>query len=52
MQVTRNQIGIILVVIGTALLAFSVKPKRQYEGAVGKAVDDLKRRKPDMLEPE
>ena len=50
-MITRHQVGIILVIIGTALLAFSVRVKRQYEGEIGKVVDEIKKKDPDKIEP-
>jgi hypothetical protein len=39
---TRRRVGIILVVLGTLLLARSTKVKRQYEGEMAKVVDEKK----------
>jgi dipeptide/tripeptide permease len=50
-QITREQIGIILVIIGTLLLAFSVQVKRQYGNEARKAVDNAKLKDPGLFEP-
>ncbi len=48
--VTREHLGIIILVVGTAFLAFSVKVKRQYHGDAARVVDELKKQKPDLVE--
>jgi len=48
---TREHIGILLTIAGTALLAFSVKVKRQYSGDMARVVDKLKKGGPDVVEP-
>jgi hypothetical protein len=40
---TNHHIGIILTVIGTGFLAFSVRITRQYQGEMSKIADKLKR---------
>ncbi len=45
MEISLRQIGIVLVVIGTIFLAFSVKVKRGYEGEPAKVVDNSKEEK-------
>ena len=50
-RMTMQHIGIILSIIGTVLLAFSVKVKRQYGGEAAKAVDAAKLRDPSLVEP-
>ena len=47
--ITRQRFGIILVVIGTVLLARSTKVKRQYEGGMAKFVNEKKGK--DLIEP-
>jgi hypothetical protein len=53
MQITREQIGIILVIIGTLLLAFSVRVKSQYKNDIRGAIDSVKRKNPNhsLIEP-
>lgn len=51
MGITRVQAGIILVIIGTVFLAFSVKTKRQYVGEYGKAIEKLKKENTGLIEP-
>ena len=45
-----HQLGIILVVLGTILLAFSLKVTPQYSGDAARAVDQLKKDRPDLIE--
>jgi hypothetical protein len=42
--------GILATVLGTVLLAFSLKIRRQYEGETAKVVDKMKRSN-GLLEP-
>ena len=49
--ITGQHLGIILVVMGTTLLAFSVKVKRLYSGDIERTIDDLKKQTPELLEP-
>ena len=49
-DLTRQHFGIITTIVGTILLAFSLRIKRQYTGEVAKAVDDTKRQN-NLLEP-
>jgi hypothetical protein len=51
MCITRAQAGIVLVVIGTVSLAFSVRIKRQYREGMEKVVDRLKTENPRLMEP-
>ncbi len=48
---TTEQVGIVIVVAGTVLLALSVKVNRQYRGQLGKMVDNLKKKDSDFIEP-
>jgi len=48
---TYSHAGIILVFIGTVLLAFSLKVKRSYESETADVVDKLKKQFPHILEP-
>ena len=48
---TTNHIGLLTVIVGTALLAYSVKVKRQYSGNMSHIVDNLKEQDPALLEP-
>jgi len=48
---TTAQVGIVLVVAGTVILALSVKVNRQYRGQLGKMVDNLKKKDSDLIEP-
>jgi uncharacterized membrane protein YkgB len=41
--ITSKHIGIILTIIGTILLALSVKVKRQYKGEMAKTIERLKK---------
>jgi len=50
MEISFRQIGIVLVVIGTIFLAFSVKVKRGYEDEPAKIVDNSKVEK-GLIEP-
>lgn len=47
----RQHIGIIATILGTVLLAFSVQTKRQYQGELARAVDNMKQNNPSLLEP-
>ncbi len=47
---TAHQLGIILVVLGTILLAFSLKVTPQYTCDAARAVDQLKKDRPDLIE--
>jgi hypothetical protein len=49
--ITRERLGIIILVAGTAFLAFSVRVRRQYHGEPARVVDELKRQQPDLIEP-
>lgn len=49
--ITMSQIGLILVVVGTILLAFSVKVKRQYSGKIAAEVDSMKKNSHELVEP-
>jgi hypothetical protein len=51
MTISMEHIGIILTVLGTVLVAFSVRVKRQYNKEVRKLVDEAKTRHPDLIEP-
>ena len=51
MAVTRQQLGLLLALVGTAALAFSVRAKRMYEGEVRDAIDAAKRTNPRLFEP-
>jgi len=46
--ITRQHLGIILTIIGTVFLAFSVRVTRQYKREMAKKVDRLKK---DDIEP-
>jgi hypothetical protein len=50
-RVSRQQIGLLVSVLGTAALALSVRIKKQYEGDLGKAVDEMKKQNKRLLEP-
>ena len=50
-NISRQQFGIILTIIGTIFLAFSVKMKRQYIEDMAKRVDDIKKKNPNLIEP-
>ena len=43
MWITRQHIGIILTIIGTGFLAFSVRVTRQYQGEMAKEVARFKK---------
>jgi hypothetical protein len=49
--VTRQHFGILLIIIGTTCIAFSVRVKRQYDREMGSAVDKLKKENPNIFEP-
>ena len=49
--ITLHRVGIIIGVIGTVFLAFSVKVKPQYYGEAARVVDTLKKDDPNMIEP-
>ena len=51
MDTCRHRLGLVLVLVGTVLLAYSVRVKRQYSGEVARAVDRLKQQNPDLIEP-
>lgn len=51
MCITRQQVGIIVVVVGTVFLAFSVRVKRQYHGKAASDLDAIKQKNPDLIEP-
>jgi uncharacterized protein YpmB len=46
---TLQHLGIVLTIVGTILLAFSLRIKRQYSGDLAKVVDRAKREN-DLLE--
>ncbi len=48
---SRQHLGIIITVIGTILLAFSVRIERAYIGKIAKDVDKMKKANPNLLEP-
>jgi hypothetical protein len=48
---TRANLGIVAVVIGTVILALSVRVKGQYVDEPGRAVRRFKKVHPDMMEP-
>ena len=48
-NISKQQFGIILTIMGTILLAFSVKVKRQYTGDLAKDVDN-KKKNLDLIE--
>ena len=48
--ITRDQVGIVTVVVGTVLLAVSVKVKRQYNSDLSGTVDKLKEKSPNLVE--
>jgi len=50
MFISTKHIGLILVVIGTVWLAFSLSVKRQYSGEMRKAVDKFKKNEKNLLE--
>ena len=47
---TRQHIGIIIVVVGTYVLARSVKVKRQYCDDAARDVDRVKKQQPEVVE--
>ena len=49
-HLTIEHIGIIAVIIGTVLLAFSLKVKRMYQEDAANVVDELKKH-PHLVEP-
>ncbi len=49
-DVVRRRLGLILVVAGTIILAFSVQTKRQYVGGMAKVIDRMKKDDPSFLE--
>lgn len=49
--ITRQQVGLLLTLAGTAALAFSVQTKRIYEDEMGKVVDKAKKSNPKLFEP-
>lgn len=49
--VTRQQIGLLFALAGTAALAFSVQPKRLYEGEMARVVDEAKKKDASLSEP-
>jgi hypothetical protein len=51
MAISREHIGIILTILGTVLVAFSVRIKRQYDKELRKVADEAKTRHPDLVEP-
>lgn len=48
--ITMQHLGIILTVIGTGFLAFSVRITRQYQGEMAKDVDRIKMDHPELIE--
>ena len=50
-MLTRQNISIVLTIIGTFLIAYSVRSKRQYKGKLAKVVDKIKKENPDYIEP-
>lgn len=51
MPITRPHIGIIVTLIGTVLLAFSVRVKRQHDKELRKVADEAKQRHPGLTVP-
>ena len=48
---TSKHLGIILTIIGTFSLTFSVRIKRQYGEGIDKVLDKLKKENPELIEP-
>lgn len=48
---SHQQVGLLFVLAGTVLLAFSVRVTRQYQGEVAAAVDRMKASDPRLTEP-
>jgi hypothetical protein len=49
--ITRQHFGILLVIIGTVCIAFSVRIKRQTNREMTTVVDRLKKENPNIFEP-
>ncbi len=47
---TTHQVGILLTVLGTVLLAFSLRVRRQYEGEMARFIDKSKKEDSKMME--
>ncbi len=50
-SITRQQVGLLLAVLGAIALAFSVRTKSQYEGEKAEAVNKAKTKDPTLFEP-
>lgn len=51
MNTWRHRLGLVLVLIGTFLLAYSVRTKRQYSDEPARALDRIKQQEPSLIEP-
>jgi hypothetical protein len=45
---TRQHIGLLVVLVGTVMIGLSVSVRRQYQGGVGKLLDTLDQDPPDL----
>lgn len=50
-MMSRQHLGLLLVLAGTIAVAFSVSVRRLYDGEAATAVDRAKREDPGLLEP-
>ena len=49
--ITRQQVGLLLTILGAIFLAFSVRTRSQYEGETAEAVKKAKKIDPSLFEP-